>query len=151
MFHWSLHEQENESAITYTVTSESSQMPYRVKVLASECPQGKKCIPQCTQGKCLYLCRHILQCTCYDYSHGHLCKHVHKVQGIHQTVIEDDESNTGKMTLYSMFHVSCKKSPFPERDEEPTTELMCTPAKSLPNVTGIIRVIFKETILTFMQ
>ena len=66
-------------------------------------------------------------------------------------MIEDNESNTGKMTLYSVFHVSCKKPPFPERAEEPTTELMCTPAQSLPNVTGIIRVIFKETTLTLMQ
>ena len=34
------------------------------------------CIPQCTEPECGYMCRHCVQCTCYDYIQGHLCKHI---------------------------------------------------------------------------
>ena len=37
------------------------------------------CIPHCQEQTCVYLCRHMLKCTCVDYVQGHLCKHVHKV------------------------------------------------------------------------
>ena len=68
---------------SYTVKSVSSDHQYTVHILASQCSHGKKCIPHCIQGKCSYLCRHMISCTCYDFSHGHLCKHAHKVQSVH--------------------------------------------------------------------
>ena len=27
----------------------------------------------------------MISCTCYDYTHGHLCKHCHKVHHLHRT------------------------------------------------------------------
>ena len=68
-----------EHGYSYTVKSVSSDYQYTVHMLASQCSYGNECIPHCTQGKCSYLCRHMISCTCYDFSHGHLCKHVHKV------------------------------------------------------------------------
>ena len=65
---------------SYTVKSVSLDHQYTVHVLASQCSHGKECIPHCIQGKCSYICRHMISCTCHDFSHGHLCKHAHKVQ-----------------------------------------------------------------------
>ena len=67
---------------TYTVNSENSDQHYTVHVFASQCTHGKECIPHCVEGECSYLCRHMISCTCYDFSHGHLCKHAHKVQAV---------------------------------------------------------------------
>lgn len=52
---------------------------YTVLILSANCPQEPDCIPQCCELQCGYLCRHMVQCTCLDYVHGHLCKHAHKV------------------------------------------------------------------------
>lgn len=87
-------------------------MSHTVTVMASQCPQRKECIPQCIQKNCLYLCRHMLRCTCYDYSHGHLCKHVHKVQSMHQSVVEV-KSDTGKTTGKVNNHVPMSKHTSP--------------------------------------
>lgn len=65
----------------YLVQSTNSQ--YSVKILRSECSERPHCIPQCIQRECSYLCRHMITCTCYDYQHGHLCKHVHKVHQVY--------------------------------------------------------------------
>ena len=92
-----LQEEEMEHAVTYTVASQSSQMSHTVTIIASECPQGKGCIPQCTKANCLFLCRHMIRCTCYDYSHGHLCKHVHKVQSMQRGFKNDSLDGTGKV------------------------------------------------------
>ena len=50
-------------------------------MLTNRCLEKPKCIPQCSQPECGYLCRHMIKCTCMDYTHGHLCKHTHKVAG----------------------------------------------------------------------
>ena len=83
-----------EHGYSYTVKSVSSDYQYTVHMLASQCSYGNECIPHCTQGKCSYLCRHMISCTCYDFSHGHLCKHVHKVQSVHRDQI-GLEADTG--------------------------------------------------------
>ena len=66
---------------TYTVTSqEDSKKSYDVQLCQKTCPSQLKCVPQCVQSGCTFLCRHMLTCTCLDYVHGHLCKHVHAVR-----------------------------------------------------------------------
>jgi hypothetical protein len=55
-----------EHGYSYTVKSVSSDHQYTVHMLASQCSYGNECIPHCTQGKCSYLCRHMISCTCYD-------------------------------------------------------------------------------------
>ena len=52
---------------------------YTVRIVSKNCLQQPDCIPQCSEVQCKYLCRHMVQCTCFDYVHGHLCKHAHKV------------------------------------------------------------------------
>ena len=66
---------------TYTVTSQDdSNKSYDVQLCQKTCPSQLKCVPQCVQSGCTFLCRHMLTCTCLDYVHGHLCKHVHAVR-----------------------------------------------------------------------
>lgn len=63
----------------YQINSSAGQEIYDVHITAQECSQKPKCIPQCTEPNCEYLCRHLITCTCIDYVLGHLCKHSHKV------------------------------------------------------------------------
>ena len=57
-----------EHGYSYTVKSVSSEHQYTGHVLASQCSHGEECIPHCIQGKCSYLCRHMISCTCHDFS-----------------------------------------------------------------------------------
>ena len=66
----------------FEIVSSDYKTSYSVNILLSECPNQPNCMPQCTEDDCLYLCRHMIACTCYDYQHGHLCKHVHKVKSL---------------------------------------------------------------------
>ena len=52
---------------------------HTVVVLSMVCPSQPNCMPHCEEDECRYLYHHIISCTCYDYQHGHLCKHSHKV------------------------------------------------------------------------
>ena len=38
----------------------------------------------CSQAECKYLCYHMYSCDhqCYDYSNGHICKHIHRAHSI---------------------------------------------------------------------
>lgn len=56
----------------------SSESTYTVQIL-SHCQEQPSCVPQCSKVQCKYLCRHMAQCSCIDYIHGHICKHAHKV------------------------------------------------------------------------
>lgn len=55
---------------------------YKVIVTSNTCEQKPVCIPQCNSLRCQYLCQHMISCSCWDYTVGHLCKHCHKVWGI---------------------------------------------------------------------
>ena len=35
-----------------------------------------------SRDKCCFLCYHMYKCSCYDFSNGHLCKHVHRVHSL---------------------------------------------------------------------
>ena len=58
---------------------------YSVQLLSATCTARPNCLPHCMEKECLYLCRHMISCTCYDFTHGHLCKHCHKVHHLHRT------------------------------------------------------------------
>ena len=76
----------------YEIVSSDAKTQYSVNILLSVCPNQPNCMPQCTEDDCLYLCRHMITCTCYDYQHGHLCKHTHKVKNLqahHHSEIAD--------------------------------------------------------------
>lgn len=77
----------------YLVNSSSkADTMYTVKFLSGTCQHAPTCLPHCTAKECCYLCRHMISCTCYDYQHGHLCKHVHKVYSLRrQQEIEDEK------------------------------------------------------------
>ena len=109
-----LQGEQAEYGHTYTVNSESSDQQYTVHILASQCTQGENCIPHCMQGKCSYLCRHMISCSCYDYSHGHLCKHTHKVQTVHQDHIKgqaiSDDITSGVLLNVCSSYTTCTKA-----------------------------------------
>lgn len=78
----------------YEIVSSDAKTQYLVNILSSDCPNQPNCMPQCTEDECLYLCRHMITCTCYDYQQGHLCKHTHKVKCLqvqHQHVEATDQ------------------------------------------------------------
>ena len=102
-----LQEEETACAVTYNVASQSSQISHTVTIIASECPRWKGCITQCTKGNCFFLCHHMIRFTCYDYSHGHLRKDVHKVQSMKK---EDSLDGTGKVNYKPMEHFSLNAS-----------------------------------------
>ena len=79
----------------YQVHSTEQDNMYIVHVQARKCLQQPQCTPQCNESECGYLCRHMVQCTCTDYIHGHLCKHAHKVMNI------PTQPSAGKDTLLS--------------------------------------------------
>ena len=56
-----------------------SNKHYTVTIISAVCGDKPGCIPQCNSTQCQYLCRHMISCTCWDYSEGYLCKHSHKV------------------------------------------------------------------------
>lgn len=88
-----------EEGNRYLVDSSDSKTQYIVDVLSSTCPDQPNCLPHCVEKECSYLCRHMISCTCYDFQHGHLCKHTHKVFHLHmqqQSVSDDGESDDGE-------------------------------------------------------
>ena len=75
--------------------SGDGKMYYSVIVTSTECPYEPDCMPHCIDSPCCYLCRHMVTCTCYDYQHGHLCKHCHRIyclQNQQSVTIQDDNS-----------------------------------------------------------
>ena len=66
------------------VDSTDMTTQHSVKISSIVCPSHPNCMPHCEEDACHYLCRHMISCTCYDYQHGHLCKHSHKVYTLHQ-------------------------------------------------------------------
>jgi len=68
------------SEIIFEVESSEKDKVYNVHIMSNSCAQQPNCVPHCQDPTCLYLCRHMMKCTCIDYTQGHLCKHVHKVQ-----------------------------------------------------------------------
>lgn len=69
----------------YEVESSKQGTFYTVHIRSRNCLQEPNCVPQCTEAECGYLCRHMVECTCVDYVHGHLCKHAHKVHTFNHT------------------------------------------------------------------
>ena len=49
----------------------------------SECSSNSAEL-MCTEKECGYLCYHMYHCDnlCYDYSNGHICKHIHRVHSM---------------------------------------------------------------------
>ena len=63
----------------FKVNSSDHKQVYTVQIKEATCSTASCYIPRCTFPECGLLCRHRIECTCYDYTHGHLCKHAHKV------------------------------------------------------------------------
>lgn len=47
---------------------------YTLTLLRWQCT-SQSCHNKCTE--CAGLCRHMFECSCYDYSNGHICKQLH--------------------------------------------------------------------------
>ena len=81
-----------------------SNKHYKVIVNAKWCSEKPASIPQCTSDRCHFLCRHMISCTCYDYSEGHLCKHCHNVWGSSNHMEPKMEVCTEDLTNVSYGH-----------------------------------------------
>ena len=68
---------------SYTVKSSDGKSEYTVSITSEKCQLESDCVPHCKDSPCDYLCRHMIMCTCYDYQHGHLCKHAHEIYSMH--------------------------------------------------------------------
>ena len=75
----------------FEVHSSDHKGKYTVHVKESTCNTNSCCVPQCTFPECGHLCRNRIECTCYDYTHGHLCKHVHKVKMLLAMKLSDED------------------------------------------------------------
>lgn len=63
---------------------------YRVKQLIEICvPCTSKPSLLCTQNECGFLCYHMYSCAkhCYDYTNGHICKHIHRVHSVKRKTV----------------------------------------------------------------
>ena len=65
----------------YIVKASHCELTYQVTLSDQQCP-NHRCVPQCTEPECVYLCRHLIKYNCLDYQEGHLCKHCHKVKAM---------------------------------------------------------------------
>lgn len=65
-------------------TSGLKEGGYTIQLLkeGSECCTDSHSV--CTQAECCRLCYHMYSCAeqCYDYTNGHICKHIHRVHSI---------------------------------------------------------------------
>ena len=71
---------------TWHISSRSSidtngYLVTRMKDSCAECPE----LVVCRKARCIFLCRHMYKCFCYDYNNGHLCKHVHCIYSLYLT------------------------------------------------------------------
>ena len=64
---------------------------HKVTVTKDICEDHRSCIPHCSSVSCQYLCRHMISCSCWDYTAGHLCKHCHKVWSTYSGSNESNE------------------------------------------------------------
>lgn len=73
---------------TWHISSISGLNPdgYSIKLLSEIC---KECVNSptaltCVESECQQLCYHMYKCDdqCYDYSNGHICKHIHCVHSM---------------------------------------------------------------------
>ena len=76
-------------------TASTSTDSYSVVMTAQGCSVAS-CSLKCTGAQCNRVCRHMYTCECYDYSNGHLCKHIHAVAM--QTGMESDPPQTESMS-----------------------------------------------------
>ena len=89
-----------EEGHRYLVDSSDSKAQYSVEILSSTFSDQPNCLPHCMEKECFYLCRHMILFTCYDFQHGHVCKHAQKVFHLHmqQQPVDDDGGNTDAVT-----------------------------------------------------
>ena len=106
--------------------SSNSKSQYTVKVLSASCEDQPNCLPHCVEQDCSYLCRHMITCTCYDYQHGHLCKHTHKVHNFHW-----QQQHTSENELES----DCPNATFPDAMPE-RLEIGVAPSKTTRDEAG---------------
>ena len=122
--------------------SGDKKMHYSVVITSTECPCKPDCMPQCTDNPCCYLCRHMVTCTCYDYQHGHLCKHCHRIYCLHNqqslTVQDRDLDSTESENVDSeQFDVQEAEDIVQQNATNTTQTIGITPSKSLRLETGM--------------
>jgi hypothetical protein len=66
---------------SYAVMSADGTSSSTVVIHSHNCNSANKpCALHCTALECHCLCRCMMECSCIDFKHGHICKHMHKVR-----------------------------------------------------------------------
>lgn len=70
----------------------------------------------CEESECHHLCYHMYHCDhqCYDYSNGHICKHIHRVHSMRLSSQADDSDSTPVIELTSETESDCDPLEFAE-------------------------------------
>lgn len=82
----------------WSVKSASGQIPdgYLVVRKLSRCSQCSSESVHCSATECDFLCLHMYECDsrCFDYTNGHICKHIHRVHSLgHESSTENSQAN----------------------------------------------------------
>ena len=56
----------------------------QISDVCGTCDSGTILSPTCKQEECGFVCMHLYKCdpVCYDYTNGHICKHIHRIQSL---------------------------------------------------------------------
>ena len=119
--------------------SGDGKMFYSVIVASTECPYKPDYMPDCMDSPCCYLCQHMVTCTCYDYQHGHLCKHCHRIYCLQNqqpvTIQEDNSASSEGMDSEPLDGETLDTELFDETDTNKIIGI--TPSKSVRDGAGM--------------
>lgn len=88
-----------EDGAKWQITSDTdSSNNYTIIKMSSECT-ATVCAVKCIEKECLGLCRHMYQCSCYDYHNGHVCKHLHRLHSLLQQQSSSTSDSTPQLLL----------------------------------------------------
>ena len=66
-------------------TSDTNASGYIVTQVNNGCVECKDSSLTCQRPECVFLCYHMYTCSCYDFTNGHVCKHIHRVHSLYLT------------------------------------------------------------------
>ena len=84
--------------------SGSSPDGYDVQQILTSCSDcGINSTSVCTTKECGYLCYHMYKCSssCYDFNNRHICKHIHRVHSLANSISASSTGADGANNLQS--------------------------------------------------
>lgn len=81
----------------------SQSYGYQVVKKMSECLECTSQSVHCSAVECKFLCVHMYECDsrCFDYTNGHICKHIHRVHSLkHENSNENHNTGSSQVMLH---------------------------------------------------